>query len=333
MKKAISILTLTVFVVTLLVYSSVLISPLTIRVSGFVSLLIPVVLLINIILSVYFLIKLSKKAFLPLLALVIGYKFIMLTFSISSNDEKGDFSVMSYNIKWLVETGKGGGREKALDWISNDDASIKCFQEFHSRGDVIRSVGREGAYQRVIGGRGNTLAIFSKFPIVNSGILLEKDNINNILYADIKVHQDTLRVYNVHLESMGIEVNGVSDTEQIKEEYNKVKTKFVSASIERTVQIEKLLDHIEQSSYPVIISGDFNDTPYSYNHFLIKKTFKSAFELAGHGFGFTFNGGIPFLRIDHQFFSNQIKVSDYTTFSDTYFSDHFPVKGEYSILK
>lgn len=331
MKKSTTVFLLVVFILTLISYSSVLISPQIFRLSGFVSLMIPFFLVFNLILAIFYLAKASRKALFPVLSLAIGFKFILITLPLDSTQvDGGEFSVLSYNVKWLVETQEGGGFDKALEWLASDDADIKCFQEFNARRNIVSAIKKGGEYESVIGGRSNTLAIFSKGKIVNSGLLFSKENINNVLFADVLVGTDTVRVYNVHLESMGIEVNEMSTTEEIRDAYDKLKSKFLNGSVQRAEQIDKLLIHAEECSYPIIISGDFNDVPYSFNHFKLKQEFSNAFEEAGKGFGFTFNGGLPFLRIDNQFYNSRLKVHKYETLREVFYSDHFPIKGRYS---
>jgi endonuclease/exonuclease/phosphatase (EEP) superfamily protein YafD len=332
MKKSTTVFLIVVFILTLISYSSVLISPQIFRISGFISLSIPFFLVLNLILVIFYLIKVSKKAFLPIASLIIGFKFILITIPLISNKVDGsEFSVLSYNVKWLVETQKGGGFDKALDWLASDEADIKCFQEFNARKNIVNSIKKQGEFESVVGGRGNTLAIFTKGKIFNSGLLFSEENINNVLYADILIDSDTIRVYNVHLESMGIELNEMSTSDEVSAAYNKLKSKFVNGSVQRAGQIDELLKHAEKCNYPVIISGDFNDVPYSYNYFELKANFNNAFENVGKGFGFTFNGGLPFLRIDNQFYNSRLKAHNFQTLRDVFYSDHYPVKGSYSL--
>jgi endonuclease/exonuclease/phosphatase family metal-dependent hydrolase len=332
MKKGTSIFLIVVFILTLISYASVLISPQDFRVSGFVSLSIPFFLILNLVLLIYYLARLSKKVFLPLVSLIVGINFVLITIPMVDNEKAGEaFSVLSYNIKWLVETEEGGGFDKALNWIASDDADIKCFQEFNPRRNIVDAIKKNGEFKSVVGGRGKTLAIFTNGRIINSGVLFFEDNINNVLFADIRINLDTVRVYNVHLESMGIKFNEMSSSEEVKEAYKNLKRRFVDGSVERAGQIKALLKHAEESKYPVIISGDFNDVPYSYNYFKLRANFNNAFEEVGKGLGFTFNGGLPFLRIDNQFYNSKLKVHKFKTSRDVFYSDHFPIKGSYSV--
>ncbi len=101
----------------------------------------------------------------------------------------------------------------------------------------------------------------------------------------------------------------------------------------RSSQIDLLIEHANNSPYPVVICGDFNETPYSYNYFKLKKHFSNSFENAGHGFGFSYHSILFFLRIDHQFYTNRIKALDYRIDREMRISDHFPARSLYSISK
>ena len=79
MKKSKPVFLIVVFILTLLSYSSVLISPQVFGISGFVSLTIPFFLLLNFGLLIYHLVSLSKKAFLPLITLIVGINFMLIT--------------------------------------------------------------------------------------------------------------------------------------------------------------------------------------------------------------------------------------------------------------
>ena len=77
--------------------------------------------------------------------------------------------------------------------------------------------------------------------------------------------------------------------------------------------------------------GDFNETPYSYNYFRLRKHFGNSFEDAGNGFGFSLNSKLFFLRIDHHFFSKGITPIKYRVDRTQPLSDHFPTRASYVI--
>ena len=58
--------------------------------------------------------------------------------------------------------------------------------------------------------------------------------------------------------------------------------------------MERIMNHITSSPYPVILGADMNDTPYSFSYNEFTKLLKNSFEEKGNGFGFTFNGKLFF---------------------------------------
>jgi endonuclease/exonuclease/phosphatase family metal-dependent hydrolase len=150
---------------------------------------------------------------------------------------------------------------------------------------------------------------------------------NAAIFADLNVNGKTIRVYNVHLASMNLELQ--ENTGLAKIWYVIKRLKF--GAIKRNQQIKELLAHTKASPYPFIICGDFNETPYSYNYRELKKEYPNTFEEVGRGFGFTFNELPYLLRIDHQFYSNNIKAVGYRVDLTMAISDHFATYGYYLI--
>jgi len=263
---------------------------------------------------------------------VIGWPFINVGLSFSGNDnlDQEGIKVLNYNVKWFSDAKKDNYNE-AVKWLGEIDADIISFQEFYPGKGILNRIVEKGNYYVSIGKQKNTNAIFSKFPIINDGLLLEIDQFNNIRFADVVVKKDTIRVYGVHLQSMGIDPDKIQDSEGIKNEYDDIRSRFIFSSASRTEQINTLLDHVKECEYPVLVIGDFNDVPFSYNYFQLRKIFSNAFEKGGSGIGATFNNKIPYLRIDNQFYSSRFKLKSFKTINSVYFSDHFPLIGIYEL--
>jgi len=317
--------------ISLLVYASVLISPLTFRYSGVVSFGIPFIILLNVIFLVLSLFFKSKLGWVPFVLLICGWPFVNVAVSLNGNDntEQEGIKLLSYNVKWFVDA-RDDNYQAALDWIEEVDADIICFQEFYPYKGIAEKIQNKGYRLSMDKDRFNN-AIFSKYPIVNDGLLLESRSLNNIRFVDLVINSDTVRVYGVHLQSMGIDPNKIQDTEGIQNEYDNVKSKFLFSSTSRTKQIKALMDHVALTNYPVLIAGDFNDVPFSYNYFQFRKRFENSFEKEGRGLGVTFNRNIPYLRIDNQFFSKEFKIKAFKTVDNIYYSDHFPLIGIYEL--
>ncbi len=316
---------------TLIAYGSVFISPDAFKYSAGISVLIPVFLGLNFFTLLYYLFKGSFASLLPMVLLVLGYPFMQVSLAFNSLETtEGDLSVMSYNVKRFVGE-KSGYALQVHDFVLDEAPDILCLQEFNVRNRDFRDFAKKGKY-RMLGDPGNhSLAMFTKYPVIDHGKLFEGATTNNILYADLLIKKDTIRVYNVHLQSMGINTSRLQDSEGIREGYEEAKTKFLDGAAVRARQISVLMDHLEGCTHPIIIAGDFNDVPYSYNHFKVRRGFTNAFEAAGSGFGITYNGKLPFLRIDHQFYRGGIEASSFKTFDHVVPSDHFPILGIYTL--
>ena len=101
--------------------------------------------------------------------------------------------------------------------------------------------------------------------------------------------------------------------------------------IDRNEEVRKVEECIRQSPYPVLVTGDHNDTPYSVVYERMRRTLPNSFEDAGHGFGFTYNRLPGFIRIDNQFHDPRLPVLDFKTLNDIDYSDHYPIAGTYLI--
>lgn len=328
---------------------------------GFMMMSLPVVMILCAIIAIMWLFIRPSRMLLPLVVLLIGYPFIRRTFSFHTAKEADrSLSVLDYNVYGFYHNSYYENpenvefKEKAREGISycvDTKADIKCFQEYCSfRQDkafnTFDAITVDNPYYVVNSIYGTdrifSLAIFSKYPIIHEEKSLfgqepGKDNGNGYLLADIALKNDTIRVINLQLQSMGIRVKKV--VEEVKEKsYSQAKheTKSILSSLktgfinhaEEIEQIERLID---ESPYPVIVCGDFNETPYGNAYGHIRDRLKNTFEEAGNGFGFTLNRSPRFVRIDNQFCSESIDVLDFQTHKHIEASDHYPVFAKYKI--
>ena len=117
-------------------------------------------------------------------------------------------------------------------------------------------------------------AIFSKYPIIDKGNIEFPESNNLIVYADIRKGKDTIRVYNMHLQSIKIspDVNEMQDNvDSINQHKSEVVVKRISkAFTKQQLQAEILVKHKKECSYPMIICGDMNNSAFSYVYRSIK---------------------------------------------------------------
>lgn len=177
------------------------------------------------------------------------------------------------------------------------------------------------------------LIIFSRYPIIKKQTLsFYPYNYNsNFQYADIVKDGDTIRVFNIHLQSLKFGPGNLAyiddpsmeskrDIERSKNILSKLKHGFV----ERRRQADRIKAEIDKSPYPVIVCGDFNDVPNSYAYNTIGDNLQNTFAEKGSGLGRTFSGIAPTLRIDNIFAGKSFSVNQFVRVP-VKLSDHFPV--------
>ena len=249
----------------------------------------------------------------------------MYRFSSSRDNVDSDsISIMSYNIRlfnlfsWMPSTTV---KEDILKFIDKENPDILCLQEYR-RGKPIKLEGYYNFNANYSTNAKGGETIFSKFPIVGSGSLEFPNTFNNAIFVDIVKKEDTIRVYNIHLQSSGIK----TDVENLKKEPSSQLFKQVGTTFKaQQDQVEMLLNHRSNCNYKTVITGDFNNKAYSYIYKKIKgDDLVDTFEEAGNGFGRTFDFKFFPLRIDFILEDEDFLVNGFKTY-DVKLSDHFPI--------
>jgi endonuclease/exonuclease/phosphatase family metal-dependent hydrolase len=314
------------FIATLLLLSFLLpyISPKTIPVFAILSLFVPFLIIINSVFALYWLLQFKKQFLLSSIILAIGWVFSTPFYKVTENNSSlnDDIKVMSYNVrmfnhwKWVEDDSISN---KINAFITAQSPDILLFQEYYS----LEKQQFKYPYKYIktknkkdkIG-----LAIYSRFPIINSGSLNLENTSNNIIFADIVRKKDTIRVYNLHLQSLQLNTS--------KENFGQANSEKLVARLKERFkrqadQTEIFLAHEKVFKGKKIVGGDFNNTCYSWVYNQISKDKKDTFIEAGSGFGKTFNYWFP-MRIDFIFTDENAIVNQFNSFSEKN-SDHFPI--------
>lgn len=350
---------LLMLLLTLFIYASAFISPSKVWWMAFVSYLIPLLLIFHSVMIVLWYFSKRNAFYLHLVLLLCGFPFINATFSLSFPDwepqnvsaQKQHFTVISYNVRvfnvydHLHHQYKEA--KEITNWVKAANADIFCFQEYYSQPEHpifdMNGFFQEKNYHafvhailknRVSGEFG--LAIFSKFPIARTGVVpfQMSTKFNKAIFADLLLFGDTVRVINMHLQSIHLDEKKMLDENTSEEEVLGVIEKLKNGFLMRAKQIEDLRWFIDKSPYPIILCGDLNDTPYSFAYQTLHVRLENAFEAEGNGLGFTYNGKLFFLRIDHQFFSpSRLDPLKFRVHREATASDHFPISVLYELEK
>lgn len=305
------------------------------------TLILPLFLLLNGLFFLYWLLQLKRQIILSGLVLLLGITFINKFYKFSANEienEDKDFTVMSYNVRlfnlfgWIEGENVGNS---ILNFINEQNPDVLCIQEYSENANInlrvykYKSVFMEG--NKIKTGQ----AIFSKFPIFNEGELKIPAMGNNIIYADIKKGKDTIRVYNMHLQSIKIspDVNEISEhVDSINHNKSQLLFNRISGAFKKQeLQTKILVAHKRKCNYPMIVCGDMNNSPFSYVYRSIKSDLNDCFEESGKGFGQTYKFKFYPARIDYIFVSKKIKVKSFTTFAQFENSDHYPIMSRLSL--
>ena len=102
--------------------------------------------------------------------------------------------------------------------------------------------------------------------------------------------------------------------------------------LRRSAQADIVKEAVNNSPYPVIVLGDFNDTPISYTYHKLRKGLNDSFVESGYGAGFTYKGVYPTNRIDFILFSDKLDCKYFEVLKVKY-SDHYPVFSNFTITE
>jgi len=318
----------------------------------------PYLLFINIIFTVVW-IRYKKWRFLfSLIAILLGWNHLAAFFQLNLNKESEEnyrekFSVLSYNVRlfdlynW---SNNKSTKAKIFDFLEAEKPDIMCFQEFYYDEtknfvtlESIKEFEHVNYYHAEYTFEVNSvyhfgIATFSKYPIINRGSMSFQNTNNICIYSDIVFGEDTIRIYNNHLQSVRLQPENYNYLDSLKF-FNEnermtgmidIYKRFKEAYVKRAFQVEVISEHIKQSPYPVIVCGDFNDSPFSYTYRRMRSNLEDAFIEAGNGFGNTYARKFPSFRIDYLLHDEKFECVNYEKYN-VYYSDHFPIKGEFIV--
>ncbi len=344
---------------------SVLISPGDIWPAAFLGLAFPFLLFLNLLFFIYWASVKRKELLISLIALIISAPNVHKTFQFpdifednkktaKSESSSKSLKVLTYNIQifnLLGRTHFGEHQQQLFHFIQSENPDIICFQEFYTNVDKglslskINSLLENYPYRHIewiVEGDASKygIAIYSKYRLVNKSRLSFKNTNNSTIFADVLWGTDTVRLFNNHLQSIKFDRQNYkfitnqgdySQTQKIKE-LQDISFRLRDAFIKRAEQADHLSRKIQNSSYPVIVCGDFNDTPISYTYRKIRGNLNDSFLEAGRGLGSTYEGKFPSYRIDFILHSSSLETFFYET-KRVKLSDHYPVVAEIRLVE
>ncbi len=333
-----------------------------------VALLLPFLLVLQIGFFIFWLFAKRKLVWIPVITLLLCWNLIgsLIGFHPAAkkkSKEDTDFRVATWNthlFNFFENNGKldAGMMKEAKDF----HADVFAVQEFVFSLDSSSSITLDKVKQRLgfkyvvaandraFGVHTNykqrneryhpfCVAIFSNHPILQwKKVQSLKEYNHTFLWADILVNTDTVRIFNIHLQSMHfgrneyafIENIDQQDMDNVQSGSKNIIRKMRSAYMLRAGQALDVKKEIEQSPYPVIVCGDMNDVPNSFAYQTISKNLYDSYTEKGWGIGRTFQFLSPTLRIDYVLHSKQVELKHVQIIRPSP-GDHNPVIADFKI--
>lgn len=234
---------------------------------------------------------------------------------------KPNLKMLTFNIKG----GRVGGTGKVFNYLKNSGADVILLQEYGSQYQVSGYDYGVGNYEIV--------ALNSKTKILEQGKIATSGN-GNSFYADIEINGKRIRFINLYLSPFSFEKQKVKPSEDLEQNENKLRYilgKLVPTFKNHQAEVQELQNAVSASPYPVILAGDFNAVPNSYEYYHLLKNLKDVFVEVGRGSATSFHDYKFPIRIDHVFCSQSIQTVAYRVDRSAKLSDHFPVITEFYI--
>src|SRR5690606_15729537 len=285
------------------------------------SLAFPGLFILHLLLCLVWIISWKKRAFLflflTLFLLQPAKRWINFT---SEKTEKGNLKVVTLNVK-----GTDYGLIETRNYLKAQDADVILVQELGGEFPV-------NGYD--YSAHHNIVAVTSKSKILEHGNIEMDSYPGSALFADIKINGQIIRFITVYLHPFSFEKQKVKPADDFEE--NKAKSKYILKQLipnfkRHQDEVEKIQEVIQNSPYPVILTGDFNAVPNSYEYYQLSGGLQDIFVAVGNGNGTSFHDYKIPIRIDYIFASESLQPVSYQIDRSVKLSDHYPVIAEFKI--
>ncbi|WP_171971866.1 endonuclease/exonuclease/phosphatase family protein [Mangrovimonas sp. DI 80] len=280
----------------------------------------PILFVINVVLSVFGLISKRYLYLLGVLILSINLNSFFRISTESTNEPNESINILTFNVRGFNTNNLIKNKDttsNTLKFIDSIYPDILVLQESDYK--ISRKI--KGYDYEFLGYRKNLdkslLSINSKYPIINKGYINFPHTKNNGIYADILIQNDTIRIYNLHLQSYKLTGNSLRTGKNLLK-------KIDNTFNQQVLQSKIVRENASNCTMKIIISGDLNTPPNTFPYNILKQNLNDSFIEKGNGLGTTYNlRGYP-LRLDYFFMDQKIKILNHKNFKLN-LSDHEPI--------
>lgn len=220
-------LTALLAVITLLGAFALYVSPRGVGLLGstvwlpFIGLALPVLLLINLVVALYWSVRWRCWVILPLMAIAGNWGYLTRIYQLGSAAPEQDataetiLTVATYNVDSFGSEQRGYTCKAIAAYLKSQQADVLCFQEFggnhHFTADSIKAAFADWPYSFIPHTPDSIallqLAVFSKYPIRGSRLITYPGSRNCTLWCDLDVNGKPLRLFNNHLQTTEVTRN------------------------------------------------------------------------------------------------------------------------------
>ena len=306
----------------------------------------PFFLLVNLAFLFFWLVFKWRMVWISVVGFVCAYVPINIYMPLHTkqNIPEGAFKLVSYNVCSYGGNYKyDQGFETVLKYLVEEQPDIICLQEDVDtwRRYVFQEYQKHWAYNDTVvivnsPQSFNALGIHTRFPIIKRERIEYSSLANGSVAWWLKMDDDTLVVVNNHFESCHLNDNDRAQYRQIikgelsgdsaRSESKLLLIKLAEANAVRSKQIKAVLHYVEGcGQYPVIVCGDFNDSPISYSRHAMAERLTDCFCETGRGVVLSYNQKAFSFRIDHIFCSQHLQPYNCKVDDEMDASDHYPI--------
>lgn len=305
-------------------------------------------LLCNVFIIIIWLCLSSWKFLISAAAILVRFSFLPLFFQVGGTlaVEQADdnLKVITFNAHGFegLDSDTLMTRDSGLclfvEILRNESPDVVCLQEsFLSKKQV--ETFEEMGYKHHYGVHGTAAnsptVIYSRHQFLN----VNNMDCRSKCYVDIEKNGVPVRICCVHLDSYQLDDHDLENLEKIShaqaDSYGarRIIGKFKETSrCHQTEWQDELLPLIEKTTTPIIIAGDFNDTPASFIYQRATRVLNDPYVEQGRGFGTTYHGPYPAFRIDYMLHSPELEALSYRRIK-THISDHYPIVVQFKLNK
>ncbi len=354
-------LTLIALLLTILLVLAALapyINPNTFYLPNLLALTLPILVCFNLFLLIYWTARNKRSALIPLTSLLVAIAIHLYRFreditrcSRLTEEPAQKFTVLSYNVNLFhlyswADTPPTMENIAAL--VRRTEADVICIQEFTTSEVAFTDSAARGLFAPFAhihytlhhGKLHHGVALFSKFPILERGVIEFPNSYNCAIYADLRVGADTVRVYSTHLQSFRLHRNNInfirtprfSSGDNFLFQISDIFKKLYRTLQRQAEQAHLLQESVKTSPHSVLVCGDFNSTPFTYTYATISKGMHDTFHEVRKGYGATFFTLFPPMRIDYILHTPTLHPHSFQVLPAPY-SDHYPVLASFSLRK